>query len=170
MTPCSCSTGCRRATWCPIIGVRSSTSHSGAYDAINRLKMLLSTYDRRTDVRILEPGHFLEHLSTRVDDLSASTRSSVKRIPLLPCRPSPGAARSLSFVSPDLRAFAIAGKIVAPWPVAPRSATLCRVCDPTDRSLIDQPVSSRCSVGRDRTRAKTLSNFRLTVGMPFQKH
>jgi hypothetical protein len=35
---------------------------SGAFDAINRLKLLLPTYDRRTDVRILEPGHFLEHL------------------------------------------------------------------------------------------------------------
>jgi L-ascorbate metabolism protein UlaG (beta-lactamase superfamily) len=34
---------------------------SGAYDAINRLKSLLSEYVRRQDVRILEPGHTLEH-------------------------------------------------------------------------------------------------------------
>jgi L-ascorbate metabolism protein UlaG (beta-lactamase superfamily) len=43
---------------------------SGAYDAINRLKQLLPTYDRRTDVRILEPGHFLEHTAARPDDIS----------------------------------------------------------------------------------------------------
>jgi len=42
---------------------------SGAYDAIQRLKLLLSTYSRRTDVRILEPGHFLEHFPN-VDALS----------------------------------------------------------------------------------------------------
>ena len=47
---------------------------SGAYDAINRLKLLLPTYNRRTDVRILEPGHFLEHVPTidAVRDTSAT--------------------------------------------------------------------------------------------------
>lgn len=34
---------------------------SGAYDAINRLKILLPEYVRRADVRILEPGDTLEH-------------------------------------------------------------------------------------------------------------
>ena len=35
---------------------------SGAYDAINRLKLLLPDYVRRADVRILEPGDTLEHV------------------------------------------------------------------------------------------------------------
>jgi len=35
---------------------------SGAFDAINRLKALLPMYSKRADVRILEPGHVLEHL------------------------------------------------------------------------------------------------------------
>lgn len=34
---------------------------SGAYDAIDRLRLLLPGYTRRADVRILEPGHSLEH-------------------------------------------------------------------------------------------------------------
>jgi len=34
---------------------------SGAFDAINRLKSLLPQYSKRSDVRILEPGHVLEH-------------------------------------------------------------------------------------------------------------
>lgn len=46
---------------------------SNAYDAINRLKLLLPSFDRRADVRILEPGHFLEHHPANADDLSAST-------------------------------------------------------------------------------------------------
>jgi L-ascorbate metabolism protein UlaG (beta-lactamase superfamily) len=45
---------------------------SGAYDAIDRLKMLLSTYNRSTDVRILQPGHSLEYLAAKVDDTSAA--------------------------------------------------------------------------------------------------
>lgn len=36
---------------------------SGAYDAINTLRSLLSGYERRADVRILEPGDTLEHNS-----------------------------------------------------------------------------------------------------------
>ena len=36
---------------------------SGAFDAINRLKSLLPHYNKRNDVRILEPGHMLEHLA-----------------------------------------------------------------------------------------------------------
>lgn len=35
---------------------------SGAFDAINRLKSLLPHYNKRDDVRILEPGHMLEHI------------------------------------------------------------------------------------------------------------
>lgn len=46
---------------------------SGAYDAINRLKQLLPAYDRRTDVRILEPGHSLEHTIVRPDDTGVRT-------------------------------------------------------------------------------------------------
>jgi L-ascorbate metabolism protein UlaG (beta-lactamase superfamily) len=46
---------------------------SGAYDAINRLKHLLPEYRRRTDVRILEPGHFLEHTPVRSDEICART-------------------------------------------------------------------------------------------------
>lgn len=41
---------------------------SGAYDAIERLRWLLPSYARRADVRILEPGHTLEHLPTELDD------------------------------------------------------------------------------------------------------
>jgi L-ascorbate metabolism protein UlaG (beta-lactamase superfamily) len=36
---------------------------SGAFDAINRLKSLLPLYSKRDDVRILEPGHVLEHFA-----------------------------------------------------------------------------------------------------------
>ena len=34
---------------------------SGAFDAIERLRALLPAFHRGADVRILEPGHFLEH-------------------------------------------------------------------------------------------------------------
>jgi L-ascorbate metabolism protein UlaG (beta-lactamase superfamily) len=34
---------------------------SGAFDAIHQLRALLPTFERRDDVRILEPGHSLEH-------------------------------------------------------------------------------------------------------------
>jgi len=37
-------------------------------------------------------------------------------------------------------AFSIAARVVSPWPLEPRVASLCRVHDPSDRSLIDQPV------------------------------
>jgi L-ascorbate metabolism protein UlaG (beta-lactamase superfamily) len=46
---------------------------SGAYDAINTLRSLLPSYSRRTDVRILEPGHFLEYHPSNADDLSATS-------------------------------------------------------------------------------------------------
>lgn len=36
---------------------------SGAYDAIDRLRSLLPSFDRAKDVRILEPGETLEHSS-----------------------------------------------------------------------------------------------------------
>ena len=39
-------------------------------------------------------------------------------------------------------AFSVAEKLVSPWPLEPRRATLCRVNDPNDRSLIDQCVVS----------------------------
>lgn len=39
-------------------------------------------------------------------------------------------------------AFSIAARVVHPWPLEPRHAALCRVIDPTDRLLIDQPVVS----------------------------
>jgi len=46
---------------------------SGAYDAINQLRSLLPQYKRQTDVRILEPGHFLEHIPTKLGESSART-------------------------------------------------------------------------------------------------
>ena len=49
---------------------------SGAYDAINRLKYLLPTYRRRTDVRILEPGHSLEHIPERPEGISVRIADS----------------------------------------------------------------------------------------------
>jgi L-ascorbate metabolism protein UlaG (beta-lactamase superfamily) len=48
---------------------------SGAYDAINRLKLLLSTYVRRADVRILEPGDTLEHVTDNGESSGATTAS-----------------------------------------------------------------------------------------------
>lgn len=36
---------------------------SGAFDAIEELRSLLLTFERRENVRILEPGHSLEHLA-----------------------------------------------------------------------------------------------------------
>src|SRR5688500_17064538 len=41
---------------------------SGAYDAINRLRLLLPQYSRNGDVRILEPGHSLEHVPAKPDN------------------------------------------------------------------------------------------------------
>lgn len=40
------------------------------------------------------------------------------------------------------RAFGIAAKLITPWPLEPRIASLCRLRDPNDRSLIDEPVVS----------------------------
>jgi L-ascorbate metabolism protein UlaG (beta-lactamase superfamily) len=48
---------------------------SGAYDAINRLKILLPQYVRRADVRILEPGDTFEHLTNDTDSDSATAAS-----------------------------------------------------------------------------------------------
>jgi len=48
---------------------------SGAYDAINTLRALLSNYVRRADVRILEPGDMLEHSSHDTQPHSAKTAS-----------------------------------------------------------------------------------------------
>jgi L-ascorbate metabolism protein UlaG (beta-lactamase superfamily) len=45
---------------------------SGAYDAINRLRTLLPAYDRRADVRILEPGDALEHRPVQADENRAN--------------------------------------------------------------------------------------------------
>lgn len=39
-------------------------------------------------------------------------------------------------------AFSIAGRVVAPWPLRPREAVLCRASDPADGSLIDHPIVS----------------------------
>jgi len=39
-------------------------------------------------------------------------------------------------------AFAIAERLLAPWPIHPRRAVLCRVYDPNDDSLIDQCIVS----------------------------
>src|SRR5262245_58020886 len=48
---------------------------SGAYDAINRLKLLLPQYVRRADVRILEPGDSLEHVTAYGNSGEAQTAS-----------------------------------------------------------------------------------------------
>jgi L-ascorbate metabolism protein UlaG (beta-lactamase superfamily) len=48
---------------------------SGAYDAINRLKLLLPQYVRRADVRILEPGDTLQHLTNDTESDSATAAS-----------------------------------------------------------------------------------------------
>jgi L-ascorbate metabolism protein UlaG (beta-lactamase superfamily) len=48
---------------------------SGAYDAINRLKLLLPDYVRRADVRILEPGDTLEHVTEHGNSGRAQTSS-----------------------------------------------------------------------------------------------
>ena len=48
---------------------------SGAYDAINRLKMLLPSYVRRTYVRILEPGDTLEHVADNGNSRTVTTPS-----------------------------------------------------------------------------------------------
>ena len=39
-------------------------------------------------------------------------------------------------------AFTVAEKVLSPWPLQPRYATLCRITDPIDRSFIDQSVVS----------------------------
>jgi L-ascorbate metabolism protein UlaG (beta-lactamase superfamily) len=46
---------------------------SGPYDAINRLKSLLPTYQRRTDVHILEPGSTLDHRPAQIDEHRADS-------------------------------------------------------------------------------------------------
>ena len=41
-----------------------------------------------------------------------------------------------------IAAFSVASKIVQPWPIEPRRAVLCNVCDSRDHSLIDQAIVS----------------------------
>ena len=48
---------------------------SGAYDAINRLKLILPGHVRRADVRILEPGDTLEHTPDNGDSSTITTAS-----------------------------------------------------------------------------------------------
>lgn len=48
---------------------------SGAYDAIDQLRLLLSDYIRRSDVHILEPGNTLERITNEGDSNSAKTAS-----------------------------------------------------------------------------------------------
>jgi tRNA modification GTPase len=57
-------------------------------------------------------------------------------------------------------AFSVAGSVVAPWPLKPRQAVLCRVQDPADQSLIDQSVvavfpSPRSYTGEDTVEFST---------------
>jgi L-ascorbate metabolism protein UlaG (beta-lactamase superfamily) len=49
---------------------------SGAYDAIEQLRTLLPAYLRRSDVRILEPGDSLEHVSTQTFESGGSSAST----------------------------------------------------------------------------------------------
>ena len=37
-------------------------------------------------------------------------------------------------------AFSIAARITTPWPLPPRVATLCRINDPVDQSIVDRPI------------------------------
>ena len=83
---------------------------SGAYDAINRLKSLLPTYVGQTDVRILEPGHSLEHIPATRDELSAHSTCRVRRTRLLRYRLRLGGARSQSSVFQGPAAFSIAAE------------------------------------------------------------
>ena len=39
-----------------------------------------------------------------------------------------------------VRAFSIAARVTTPWPLPPRVATLCRIDDPVDQSVVDQPI------------------------------
>lgn len=48
-------------------------------------------------------------------------------------------------------AFSIAGRITTPWPLATRVATLCRVDDPNDGSLIDRPLVTTFEAPRSYT-------------------
>src|SRR5688572_5636089 len=57
-------------------------------------------------------------------------------------------------------AFEIASKVITPWPLAARMASLCRFHDPSDRSLIDEPVVSvfhgpRSYTGEDTVEVST---------------
>jgi hypothetical protein len=44
---------------------------STAYDAIERLRLLVQTHHRAEGVRILEPGHYLEHIPGNTNEPSA---------------------------------------------------------------------------------------------------
>lgn len=46
---------------------------STAYDAIERLRLLVQTHDRAADVKILEPGHYLEHIPENANERSAQS-------------------------------------------------------------------------------------------------
>ena len=50
-----------------------------------------------------------------------------------------------------LSAFSVAEKLVNPWPLEPRRATLCRVHDPNDRSLIDHCIVAAFPAPRSYT-------------------
>ena len=57
-------------------------------------------------------------------------------------------------------AFEIASKAIAPWTLAARMASLCRFHDPSDRSLIDEPIVSvfhgpRSYTGEDTVEVST---------------
>lgn len=53
-------------------------------------------------------------------------------------------------------AFSIAQRVVEPWPLPPRRSVLCRVYDPTDRSLIDHVVVTAFSGPRSYTGEDTV--------------
>jgi len=53
-------------------------------------------------------------------------------------------------------AFSIASGIVKPWPLEPRVASLCRIYDPLDQSLIDQPVVTAFAGPRSYTGEDTV--------------
>ena len=53
-------------------------------------------------------------------------------------------------------AFSIASRIVKPWPLEPRVASLCRIYDPLDQSLIDQPIVATFAGPRSYTGEDTV--------------
>jgi tRNA modification GTPase len=53
-------------------------------------------------------------------------------------------------------AFSIAARITTPWPLPPRVATLCRIEDPVDQSVVDRPIVTTFHAPRSYTGEHTV--------------